>query len=256
MSVLYRKVPGATIPLRTMDLDLSKAKWLPKTLRSPREFTQNIFTSVQEYCEKMARASSFACIAMLESGQTKIEVEHTKHVVALCSENSIFVAGILLSDPTTPNIGMNIRHLKGNVGHSGIALMVAPIEPSIKTPECDISLVYHQMYDERFIDSFKGTSLHLSFTKWKMLMSWESDGENDQQVFLLESIISFQGKGRWVADLDVFYLEEAGLEILPPFSCNCSSDKAPEEKDIASLDSWNELLDAPPCVGAVRANKN
>lgn len=212
-------------------------------------------TSVEDLCEGMSRANSFACIAMLESGQANIEVEHTESVMALCSEDSIFVAGILLSDPTAKNLGMNIQHLIGNVGHSGIVLMVAPLEPSIRAPGYDISLVDHNLYDGRRIDTFQGISLHLSFTRWKMPVFWESNGEIDQQIFLLESVISVQDKGRWVADLDVLCLEQNAVEILE-FGCNCNPDEVPEDKDIASLDSWDELLDAPPAVGVVRASGN
>lgn len=256
ISVLYRQLPTAKIPLRITETDLSQAKWLPDILRQSTSFGELIaHKSVKVLCEEMSRANTFACIAMLESGQANIEVEHTESVMALCSEDSIFVAGILLSDPTTKNLGMNIQHLIGNVGHSGIVLMVAPLEPSIKTPGYEISLVDHNLYDGRRIDTFKGTSLHLSFTKWKMPVFWESTGEIDQQVFLLESVISVQDKGRWVADLNVLCLEQDSMDILE-FGCDCNPDELPQEKDIVSLDSWEELLDAPPSVGVVRSCGN
>lgn len=88
-----------------------------------------------------------------------------------------------------------------------------------------------------------------------MPVFWGSNGEIDQQIFLLESVISVQDKGQWVADLDVLCPEQNAVEILE-FGCDCKPDELPEEKDIASLDSWDELLDAPLSVGVVRADGN
>ncbi|KAJ4394876.1 hypothetical protein N0V93_004096 [Gnomoniopsis smithogilvyi] len=255
ISALYKQFQTATIPIRVTDLDFSTARWLPESLQRMKTFPETAVNSVEHFCEGMARANSFSCIAMLESGQANMDLSHTENVVALCSGNSIFVAGILLSDPTATNLGMHIRHLIGNVGHPGIVLMVTPAEPAIRTPGYDVSLVQHQLYDGRRIDTFKGTSLHLSFTQWKMPVFSEYYGEIDQQVFLLEAVISVQDRGRWVADLDVLCLERDGVEILE-FICDCKSEESPPEKDIASLDSWDELLDAPPSVGVVRASGN
>lgn len=88
-----------------------------------------------------------------------------------------------------------------------------------------------------------------------MPVSWESNGDIDQQVFLLESVISVQDRGRWVADPDVLCLEENGLDIVG-FKCDCGPEEGPTERDIAPLDSWDEILDARPSVGVVRANGN
>lgn len=130
VSVLYSQLPGATISLRLIDQELFKAKWFPRNFTEMGDsFNVICNNSTQKMCDQMTRAQSFACIAMMESGQSNIDIEHTEAVVALCSDNSIFVAGILLSDPTTDNLGMNIRHLIGNVGHAGIVLMISPNEP-------------------------------------------------------------------------------------------------------------------------------
>lgn len=256
VSVLYSQLPGATISLRLIDQELFKAKWFPRLYSETGDTFEVVAkTSTQDLCGQMSRAQSFACIAMMESGQSNIDVEHMEAVVALCSENSIFVAGILLSDPTTANLGMNIRHLVGNVGHAGIVLMISPNEPSTRAPTYDISMIDHNLYDGKHVDSFKGTSLHLSFTKWEMPLEWDNTGDIDQQVFLLESVISVQDKGRWIADLDVLALEKDGCDILQ-FPCDCDRSKPPTDKDIASLDSWEELLDAPPSVGVIRASYN
>lgn len=255
-SALYSRLPGATISLRLIDQELFKAKWFPKQFTGVEgQFSMMLKTSVQDLCKYMMRAHSFACIAMMESGQSNIDVKHMEAVVALCSDNSIFVAGILLSDPATTNLGMSIRHLIGNVGHAGMVLMISPSDPSTRSPTYDASMINHKLYDGNHIDSFKGTSLHLSFTKWKMPLEWDNTGDIDQQVFLLESVISVHDKGHWVSDLDVLILE-AGIRDILQFTCNCDRRELPADKDIASLDSWDELLDAPPSTGVIRASDN
>lgn len=192
---------------------------------------------------------------MFESGQSNIDVEVTKDVVALCYEDSIYVAGVLLSDPTAENLGLDIRHLVGNIGHAGMVFMVAPTEPQIRDPGYDARLVQHRLYDGTRMDAFGRTSMHLSFTSWEAPLDWDSTGEIDQQVFLIESVISVQDNGKWVADLDVLSLERNEFDIIT-FPCNCERGKRPPVNDIASLDSWEELLDPPPSTAVVRASGN
>ena len=251
-SVLYIQIPGATISLRLVNQELFRAEWFPWDSKKEESFTS---TSAQDLCKDMTRAHSFACIAMMESGRYNLDIEHTRAVIALCCGNSIFVAGILLSDPATDNLGINIRHLIGNVGHAWMVLIVSPDGPSTRAPTYDASMTDHNLYDGRHINSFKGTSLHLSFTQWEMPLEWYSTGDVDQQLFLLESVISVQDNGQWIADLDVLGLERDGVEILQ-LVCDCDRTKPPTAKDIVSLDSWEELLDSPPSVRVIRASNN
>ncbi|PTB48833.1 hypothetical protein M431DRAFT_500766 [Trichoderma harzianum CBS 226.95] len=266
VSHLYQSFPGATVSLRLVEQDLLKAKWLPPPIReilnSPfntTAFRAAVETPITKYLTAMTRAASFSCIAMFESGYFDIDPDHLNEVIALCSEDSIFVAGIMLSDPGSKAQGGDIRHLVGNVGHSGMVLMVSPLEPRIRAVGHDPELVEHRPFDGKSIDSFGGTSLHLSFTTWKMPLDWQNTGEIDQEIFLLESVVSVQDNGNWVADIDVIDMEKSCPDIIEKFSCDQSCSAAdPEEShgDKVSIDSWEELLDPPPCIGIFRAKKN
>jgi hypothetical protein len=55
--------------------------------------------------------------------------------------------------------------------------MVPPHEPRIRPLGHDASLVSHPPYDGTLTDSFQGTSLHLSFTTWKVPLDWDSTGD-------------------------------------------------------------------------------
>ena len=92
-------------------------------------------------------------------------------------------------------------------------LLVSPIEPRIRPMRDDaLTFIEHKIYDGSRSDNFKGVSMHLSFTEWKMPLDWNSTGEIDQEIRLLESIVSVQSNGEWVADIDVLRLEKQGFD--------------------------------------------
>lgn len=262
---LYEQLPGATVSVRLIEQDLLKAKWLPPPIRSILDnkspldsFTAAAETPVSVFLEAMTRAASFACIIMFESGQFNIDPDQLNEVIALCSEDSIFVAGILLTDPGVKKDGACIRHLVGNIGQPGMALMVSPIQPRIRAIDHNPLLVKHGSYDGSATDSFRETSLHLSFTTWKMPLDWHNTGEIDQEIFLLESVVAVQDNGKWVADIDVLELEKNCPDVIEHFNCDqdCMSDIVESHEDLVSIDSWEELLDLPPCTGVLRAKGN
>ncbi|KAH7003117.1 hypothetical protein EDB82DRAFT_469939 [Fusarium venenatum] len=170
-----------------------------------------------------------------------------KTILGLMSTNS------RMDGVDTSSLGL--AHMVGNVGNAGMVFMVSPIEPRVRPAQHDPSLIDHLKYDNSVVDMLRGTSLHLSFTTWKMPLDWETTGEIDQEVFLLESVVSVQDKGTWVADIDVLEREREGIDILT-FTCGCSDPHFPADADAVSLDTWEELLDPPPCVGIFRAKDN
>ncbi|RSL77691.1 hypothetical protein CEP51_008839 [Fusarium floridanum] len=254
-TIIYRQLPTATVSLKVIDQELSKAHWIPARLKAI-QFRQALSMSVEDESLKLSRRNVFAAIAMFESGYLNIDTEQLNEVVALCSEDSIFVSGILLSDPVTECSGINMRHLVGNIGQAGMVFMVAPLSPQIRAPKYDARRVRQHTYDGKCADKFKGTSLHLSFTDWKAALDWNYTGEIDQQVFLMESVISVQDKGQWVADIDVLELERSDFKVIQ-FSCDCYRDAPPPaSEDILSLETWEEILDPPPSIGVIRSNGN
>lgn len=252
---IYQQLPTATVSLKVIDQDLSKAHWVPVGLKSHLSH-QLAGVSVEEESLKVPRRNAFAAIAMFESGFLNIDTEQLSEVVALCFEDSIFVSGILLSDPATESLGISMRHLVGNIGQVGMVFMVAPMDPRIRSPTYDSRLVGQHSYDGKCTDKFGGTSLHLSFTNWKFALDWNNAGEIDQQVFLLESVISVQDKGKSVADINVLELESSEPQVIQ-FRCDCDREAPPPlTEDILSLESWEQILNPPPCVGIIRSNRN
>jgi hypothetical protein len=266
---LYEQIPQATVSLRLAEQDLNKTKWLPDSMRSIVESSSEVEsfltasqTPTTDFIKDMTRPKSFACIAMFESGHFNVDPEQLGEVLALCSEDSIFVAGVLLSDPGVETHGSCIRQLVGNIGHSGMVFMVPPLDPRVRPLGHNLQLVEHRPYQQHApaVDSFSGTSMHLSFTTWKMPLDWQNTGEIDQEMFLLESVIAVQDNGKWVADIDVVELEKSRPDVIESFGCDrdCAAELAKPkiQEAIVSIDGWEELLDPPPCIGEFRAKGN
>ncbi|KAI0401806.1 hypothetical protein F4802DRAFT_396664 [Xylaria palmicola] len=265
-TMVYDQLPGATVSLRIVDLQLHKASWTPEQFRDIELNEQYYAPNISRipsatWFQRMTRAQAFGCIAMFESGRFNIRTEHLADAVALCTEDSIFVAGIMLRDPSSkPTLGPQVRHLVGSIGQTGLVLLVSPLDPRIRPTRYNPASVEHKLYDGRREDKFQGVSLHLSFTEWKMPLDWECTGEIDQEVFLLESVLSVMHNGKWIGDIDVLGLEKTPLDV---FETDCKGDCAPDGdeetsvvKEITSLDDWEELLDPPPSVGIFRARSN
>ncbi|OTA58911.1 hypothetical protein K449DRAFT_298336, partial [Hypoxylon sp. EC38] len=256
-SILYEKLPGATIPLKIVELELHQASWFPMSATNERSRSDILRKSARELFNAMTRENAFGCIAMFESGRFNIDSRHLEEVVALCTENSIFVAGILLSDPCDTSDGPRIRHLVGSIGQVGMVLLVSPLQPRIKPIGFDPMAVDHKVFAGERADRFQAVSMHMSFTEWKMPLDWENTGEIDQEIFLLESVISVQHNGQWIADIDVLQLEKDPPDL---FYSDCKSDCATTEsldlREVLRIDTWEELLDPPPETGVLRAKGN
>ena len=271
-SEVYSTLPGATVSLQVVELELIKAHWLPLQVRSALwtdsftdQFHRVVKIPLEQHMASLSREQSFACLVMFESGRFNIDPPLLTDVVALCSEDSIFVAEILLSDPGKRSSRSGIRHMVGNVGHAGVVCMVLPEEPRVRHPGHDASAVSHSSYHDGGVllaDGFRSTSLHLSFTTWKVPLECGNTGEIDQEIFLLEAVVSVQEKGRWIADINVLGVERDPPDIV---SCSCAARQGqlrlpprtqPSTDNAVSIGSWDELLDPPPCIGILQTNKN
>lgn len=254
---LYDDFEAATVSLRILDQNVLKAKWLPKIFQGGQSIKGAATTPVAAYLADMSLAETFSCIAMFESGHLDIDSDQMNQVLALCSEDSMFVASIMLSDPGT-KASKKVSHLIGNVGHSGMVLMVSPIEPRIRAVDHNPQLVAHRPFDSNSKDSFCGTSLHLSFTTWKMPLDWEDTGAIDQIIFIVESVVSVQDNGKWIADIDVLDMAQNCPDVVEKFLCDQDCDAVSPEstQDIVSIDTWEEFLDPPPCTAVFRAMNN
>lgn len=75
-SDIYSQLPRSTVSLRIVEQDLSKARWLPRSLQriiaggnrgDLRSFVEALETPLDDYLDDMTLEDSLACIAMFES---------------------------------------------------------------------------------------------------------------------------------------------------------------------------------------------
>ena len=268
----YRSLSGATIPLRLISGPLNEAMWIPKLKRQttadsdpnahslakiPEESEESEEPILQPPILKIkSRSEAFACIIHLDSGIVQLHPDHLNSTLAMCCENSIYVAGILLSDPIDQKSGGKIQRLIGNIGRTGISLLVAPQNPKIRPQKDDYNVVTHARYDSKRENNFGETTLHLSFTDWSLPIPIKGMRTIDQDVQIIESVISVRDRGAWVADLDVIGVDfDALTKFVPTGKCSERHEQEPEY-EYTSLDSWEELLDYPESVGIFRAHGN
>ncbi|KAL2130148.1 hypothetical protein VTI74DRAFT_6837 [Chaetomium olivicolor] len=243
IDALYKQLGDATVDVRAAKVNLNKAHWVKsafehyKTSHSRqgqdrKEAGSRHFVS-DEIVVYLApsgadMATTFACIAMLETGSFNFHPSELSPVFALCSADSMYVASVLLRDPAQRgDQEVGITRVTGNIGRAGMALMIPPPNPAVRNYEVDEWYLYqHQAFDGVLDDSFGGTSLQLSFTEWKQEVNVGTTGGKDVEAYFLETLISVYDKDKWTADLDVlstFRSERLLTTFLSLQTCACST---------------------------------
>ncbi|KAL4788804.1 hypothetical protein BDV19DRAFT_395647 [Aspergillus venezuelensis] len=153
---------------------------------------------------KMTRGEAIACIVLFESGQYDIPPEKLDSVMALSSNDSLFITAPMLCSPADEPPAHEIHHVTGNIGRGGIALLIPPAEPRIrKTTSNSWNVCNHDPWDGKYVDLFAGTSLNLSYTGYNIPLDIGTHGAQGWEIYLLEAVVSVHEQGEWVADLDI-----------------------------------------------------
>lgn len=162
---------------------------------------------------RMSTCQSFSGILFFENS-FDLQPSQVSNVMAMSTGNSLFIAASLLCDPAKPPRGSKIRHVMGNVGKPGMALLVPPLEPRMMTLGINQwHLIDRVRWDGMGRDSFKDSTLHLWFTGKNQEVDVGYSGAQDRELYVLESAVSLYGKGgEWVADLDILKMLQE-----PPF---------------------------------------
>ena len=256
---VYRKLDGASISLKVVNPSLDEAPWLDPNLRKTYYQLLNIggeyFPAIVPL--RMPRENALSCIAYFETGTLRLPPEDFNETLAIASGNSIFVTSEVLSDPFDSIDDTYVKRIVGNIGQPGISMLIAPIHPRIRTLAEEYNIVNHLAYDGKRENNFRSTSLHLSFTDWRIPLDSPGSATRtiDQDTHFIESVISVLDSGRWVADLDILCIDFASsVKLESKGSCSVHAQKP--HYDYTSIDNWEELLDGPESVGVFRAHKN
>ena len=207
----------------------------------------------------MGLSQCFACVAMLETGRFNLYPHQLGKVMALSSEDSLYVATSLLSDPWEASAsGVQIKRVVGNIGRAGVAFIVPPANPMVLEMGIDHWYqINHSKFDGNLSNCFEQTALQLSFTEAVFPIDVGSVGGRDVEAYFMEALISVYERGKWIADLDV--LNALYSEHFLKLRCcgNLGSAGSSQMMKLFSIDTFTELLmPLPEGVGIVRAHKN
>jgi hypothetical protein len=101
----------------------------------------------------------------------------------------------------------------------------------------------------------------LSFTEYNPPIHLGDHESQDDEVFILESMISVHDHRKWVGDLDIIQafksplLHHLGRLAERPGACNHAPGE-PSSAKLTSTDSWEEFLDRAENVSVARAYGN
>ena len=263
---IYKMLPSATVAFKVTMQPLYDMPWIPRAFHKPGQGKDLQFLDLQTHFSgySLDWASTFACIALFESGSFAIQPESLKSVLAMSAGDSLYIAAPLLCDPCEDTQPHEIRRIRGNVGRPGFAMLIPPQNP--RTREFDLSawqLVNHATFDGHLEDSFQTTSLHLSFTEYVLPLDVGTHGGRDTEIYFLESLVSIHDCGKWVADLDILRMRRAPyFRRVVENTCFLDSDCGSSNKaivghpDLTMVDNWMEFLDRPNTTIIVRSCGN
>ncbi|KAI0894377.1 hypothetical protein F4806DRAFT_488023 [Annulohypoxylon nitens] len=267
---LYRRIANATVDVRAAQIDLSNASWcISAVARHQGTLTCRIpYMNLHDYkpCQSFSTdetdtAICFACIAMMETGSYNLNPDELRNVFAIGVADSLYIASALIQDPIN-RPSSPIKRFTGNIGRAGMAFMVPPKYPEIKSYDAvDEWYQYeHKEFDGIMEDCFRGTSLHLSFSEASQAINVGFSGGRDIEAYFLETLVSVHDRGTWIAELDILKTLRSPpdyfvREYLGSNPCICDPDSARGLR-IVSIDNFAEMIIPPMKAGIVRASGN
>lgn len=259
----YYDLANSTIALKAIYRPLSDFKWAKKCQFGGigNEDQENIVDSDITLCS-LSRELKFALLVYMETGQADVDPQTFDRVVAMCSGDSIFVSAPILLDPfeSTANSSTRMRCLRGNIGKTGIALLTTPEDPLMKSShEANWKVIGHEPFNGELLDSFKGTSLQLGFTNFKLPIDTGNLGAYDMDLIFMEAIIRVNDhNGNWVGDLNILRAMEKWTRVNFPIDCDHKDDDRAVRNipSATAIDNWDEFLDEPDGAMVFRAREN
>lgn len=260
-SSVYAHLESATISLEaSLSEPLFHSEWVPTPICERLDPSKHFEPITPELLSPLpvtlTRQQAFSCVAKFDSGHVELDPAGLHSALALCTEDSMYVAAVVLFDPFEQPEAYELRRIVGNIGHPGISLLVAPEEPRIRPPSNEYTAISHVSYDFQRQNNFAGTSLHLSFTDWRFPLEAGGHRTIDQGVIVVEAVISVLDRGKWVADLDMLCIDFGALSRIINECDKHEREDHDLEYDYTSIDNWDELLDSPEGVGIFRAHGN
>ncbi|KAI0533669.1 hypothetical protein GGR58DRAFT_485730 [Xylaria digitata] len=209
---------------------------------------------------KINRHSVICLIGYFETADNIADgLKDDSRVIGLGGGDSIFISSELVNDPSVKCLDHSFTRILGNTGHPGFSIFTIPA--NLRAREIDPAAwrIEPAPFDDSYVDCFKSTSLHLSFTEWcAPVVRKQSIGQRESNVNLIEAVISVRDSGRWVADVDINAALSLGSPRLVRMNEGCKhSDRTQGLKgDLLAIETWDQVLDVPDGSVVVRSSNN
>ncbi|ETS85041.1 hypothetical protein PFICI_03066 [Pestalotiopsis fici W106-1] len=212
--------------------------------------------------------TAMALIGYFETGNNFIEImRDADQIIGLSGGDSIFVRTAILNDPENNYPDYSFTRLLGNTGKAGFSILTLPPKLMARKLDSTSWRVETKSFNGLPFDSFKQTSLHLSFTGWQMPVANSLPaGQIDADINIIEAVVSVRDAGRWVADVDIYRaLSSPRLQISTTRSEGCEHisegqdevNHYEEDRDeMISIENWNQVLDQVDGSAVVRCFDN
>ncbi|KAF7527306.1 hypothetical protein G7054_g10531 [Neopestalotiopsis clavispora] len=206
---------------------------------------------------KMNQYTAIDLISYFETGYQVLDTMKGKYnIIGLCSGDSIFMLTELLQDPQVAYPDYSFSRILGNTGTAGFSILTTPSDLMVRPRNQAAWRIVSVSLDGIPQDSFKNTSLHLGFTDWRApVISYQSIGERDTDVNIIEAVISVRDSGKWVADINIHQAlihsrikRQEKLCSHPPSLIG--------DTDIVSVETWDQVLDCKDASVAIRCHNN
>ncbi|RYP74088.1 hypothetical protein DL769_004105 [Monosporascus sp. CRB-8-3] len=263
---MYKSMGAATVDVRAVQVDFRKALWLNSATKRMTSSSKTVVLLDEGKAipcigpKDIDAATCFACIAMMETGSYNINPDEMQSVFAVSAADSLYIASALLRDPAEHDRSSVVQRFTGNIGRAGIAFMVPPREPEIKSyKSIDEWYQYdHKVFDGAMENCFEGTSLHIAFSDASQAVNVDFSGGRDVESYFLETLISVYERQTWIAELDILgSMRSARLirHFLKSSACKCKGPASSDAKMI-SIDNFAEMIVPPRQPGIIRAKGN
>ncbi|TLD27937.1 hypothetical protein E2P81_ATG06283 [Venturia nashicola] len=291
---IYEGLPGATVDIRVLNKPVANSKWASSWASKTALVYDSALRAAQNEGLQSRGAGTYAgpkvqawmqsldlidheialsCIAYFESGGNDIGTDQTKDSFALSSGDSMYISEKLFRDPWDKVEPYKFKHILGNVGRTGITMLIPPQSPMVKKLEPGAwNVINNVAFNGVAENHFDRTSLHLAFTEYYRPIDLFVRGEQDSRAALLESVVSVHDSGQWVADLDILDVLTSQSWIVysdalfgrggvsrvarmdSPKPCTCgTATKIMDGREFISIECWDEIVDLPFADSVVRA---
>ncbi|KAK8091902.1 hypothetical protein PG997_002263 [Apiospora hydei] len=219
------------------------------------------------------QASAIALIGYFETGNNFItNMKNVHNIIGLNGGDSIFVRTAILNDPEMTYPEYSFTRILGNIGKSGFSILTSPSNLMVRKLDPAAWRIESSAFDGVPLDQFSNTSLHLSLTDWEVpLVQFQSVGQRNADVNVIEAVISVRDAGKWVADVDICralvskQLERQSHSNSGSNGCTHVSQEhsgegrplvSERDGELLSIETWDQVLDDTEGPAVVRCYDN